>query len=372
VSELRDWSLHGAVGMAGNVREWCFNATDRGTRFVLGGACGDPIYLPLTLDSAHPLQRSELSGFRCVRLVDEHEFSAAAAAPVAATPWPPAPGHDELMDTETFDLVVRDRFSYDRAAPLEVAENSVDEGEWTHVTARINAAYRQANGVPARFDVHLFLPKHAAGPGGHQAVVYSPAGDARMLPRMRALPHEYGLDALVRSGRVVLWPVFLGTFERRTTAAQDAKGFEDERLCIGLDLMRAVDYLAQRGDIDMQRLGYYGFSFGAEWVGSLVALEPRFAAVVFEAAGLPPAPLRKERQFLELRHCLPQIHAPVLMLNGSDDPIYPVVESQQPMFELLGSSIKEHYVHPTGNHMLPPTVKFAHMLPWFDQHLGRP
>ena len=75
---------------------------------------------------------------------------------------------------------------------------------------------------------------------------------------------------------------------------------------------------------------------------------------------------------LEPMHYLPRIQAPVLMLNGQVDGIYPVKESQVPMFDLLGSPVKEHYAHPGGHHMLPPEVKFAQMLRWFDRHLGTP
>jgi dienelactone hydrolase len=122
----------------------------------------------------------------------------------------------------------------------------------------------------------------------------------------------------------------------------------------------------------MNRLGYYGFSSGGQCDGSLLALEPRIRAAVFEAGGLPNTPLRKERFVLEWRHCLPQLRVPVLMLNGDVDPIFPVKESQGPMFDLIGSPVKEHHVHPGGHHMLAPDVKFARVLPWFDRHLGAP
>jgi dienelactone hydrolase len=152
----------------------------------------------------------------------------------------------------------------------------------------------------------------------------------------------------------------------------DDRAEEERRICIGQDLMRAIDYLRQRGDVDMDRLGYYGFSYGAEVVGGVVAVEPRIRVAVLEAAGLPDRPLLKERHFLDWRHYLPQIRVPVLMLNGQVDPLYPVKESQEAMFDLIGSPVKEHYVHEGGHHMLAPDVKFARMLPWFDRHLGAP
>ena len=269
--------------------------------------------------------------------------------------------------------MIQDRFLYDRSAPLEVVSDHADEGEWVHVTARINAAYQDAKARWERLTVHLYLPKGIDARKGYQTIVYLPGGDAEMLPRVRPLTEEYGLDALVRSGRAVLRPVYHGMYERRYASFDvDDKTWEDRRICLGQDLMRSIDYLQQRGDVNMDQLGYHGFSSGAMLDGSLVAVEPRIRAAVFEAGGLSSRPPRKDRAVLEPVHYLPRIQAPVLMLNGQADGIYPVKESQVPLFDLIGSPVKEHYVHPGGHHMLPPEVKFAQMLPWFDRHLGVP
>ncbi|MFO0848289.1 MAG: protein kinase [Gemmataceae bacterium] len=373
VRSLGGPNLHGVLGMMGNVKEWCWNEGDGGTRFILGGGCGDPIYIPLTLESASPLRRDELFGFRCVNFVGEAKGEAAAWNRVGSIAWPAPPRRDELLDAAAFRLAVLDRFTYDRAAPLDVTSEQADEGGWVHVTARVNAAYRDAKGGWERLTLHLYLPKGIDARTGYQTIVYLPAADAHMLPRIRPLAEEYGLDALVRSGRAVLRPVFHGMYERRYASFDaDDKTWEDRRICLGQDLKRAIDYLEQRGDINMSQVGYHGYSFGAEWAGSLVAIEPRIRAVVFEAGGLSNRPLRKERAALEWRHYLPHIRVPVLMVNGEIDPIYPVKESQVPMFDLLGSAVKKHYVHPGGHHMLPGEVKFAPMLRWFDRHLGKP
>ena len=374
VRALGDEGLHGTIGTIGNVKEWCVNDTNDGKRFILGGACGEPIYVPLTLDSNHPLQRDEFNGFRCVKFINDEKGLEAAWEQGKSIPWPIPPKQEELMDAATFRLVIQDRFIYDRSAPLDVASEQIDEGEWIHVTAQINTAYRDAKGRWERMAVHLYLPKGIDARQGYQAVLYSPGGDAQMLPQIRPISEEYGLDAIVRSGRAVLCPIYQGMYERRFKSHNaDAKMKEERRLCFGQDMMRAIDYLEQRGDISMDQLGYYGFSFGADWAGSLVAVEPRLRAVVFEAGGLlNTSSLRKERLLLETRHYLPHIQVPVLMLNGEKDPIYPVKESQDPMFNFLGSQIKEHYVHPNGNHMLPPSVKFEKIQKWFDQHLGTP
>jgi len=373
VKSLNEPGFYGTFGTMGNVKEWCFNDTGNGQRFILGGGCGEPIYMPLTLDSSSPLQRNEFYGFRCVKFLNDEKGPAAAWETTGRVPWPTPPKREDLMDAATFRLVVHDRFTYDRSSPLDVTSEQIDEGDWIHVIAQINAAYRDAKGRWERMSLHLYLPKGIDAQKGYQTIVYFPGGDAVMLPRIRPLPEEYGLDALVRSGRAVLRPVYQGTYERRFASFDaDARTEEERQLSLGQDLMRAIDYLQQRGDVNMDQLGYYGFSWGASAAGSLVAVEPRFRAAVFEAGGLSNDPLRKERALLEWRHCLPLIQIPVLMINGQADPIYPVKESQEPLFELLGSAIKEHYVHPNGNHMLPHDVKFGKALQWFDAHLGKP
>ena len=60
------------------------------------------------------------------------------------------------------------------------------------------------------------------------------------------------------------------------------------------------------------------------------------------------------------------------MINGEADEIFPVQESQKPMFDLLGSPVKEYYMHPGGRHILPPDVKAAKAIEWFDRYLGPP
>src|SRR5262249_32147380 len=147
---------------------------------------------------------------------------------------------------------------------------------------------------------------------------------------------------------------------------------EEDLVCLGQDLLRTSDYLQARGDINMEQIGYYGRSWGARIGPRLSTIEPRLKALVLEGGGLDDMPLRQEQVFLDGRHSLPQVKVPVLMLNGEPDPIFPVKESQKPMFELLGSPIKEHYVHPGSGHMLPRNVKLQKMLQWFDRYLGTP
>ena len=57
VGSRRGLSPCGAYDMAGNVREWCRNATDTGSRYRLGGGFGDALYVFFGADAGPPLER---------------------------------------------------------------------------------------------------------------------------------------------------------------------------------------------------------------------------------------------------------------------------------------------------------------------------
>ncbi len=59
------------------------------------------------------------------------------------------------------------------------------------------------------------------------------------------------------------------------------------------------------------------------------------------------------------------------MLNGAHDSIFPLETDQKPMYELLGTPIKEHVIYETGHNPTGfPNQATKKILEWFDQHLG--
>jgi len=67
---------------------------------------------------------------------------------------------------------------------------------------------------------------------------------------------------------------------------QAAESERDGYIQMVVDLRRAVDLLAARGDVDMKRIGYVGHSLGATWGGPLAAVEKRIKVLVL-MGGLP-------------------------------------------------------------------------------------
>lgn len=85
-------------------------------------------------------------------------------------------------------------------------------------------------------------------------------------------------ENLLRGGRAVLLPLWKGSYER-------SDGF-DPLYAAGAayrtyliqwvsEIRRSVDYLQTRDDIDPERIGYQGISYGATWVPVFLAQEPR-------------------------------------------------------------------------------------------------
>ena len=117
------------------------------------------------------------------------------------------------------------------------------------------------------------------------------------------------------------------------------------------DLGRSIDYLATRDDIDIERLGWFGVSWGAQAMVPLLAVEKRFRSAVLDGGGIYLLDIPAAEQFFNY---LPRINQPVLMLNGRWDIDVPL-ETQRRFFELLGTppEDKRHVLFEAGHGALP-------------------
>ena len=165
----------------------------------------------------------------------------------------------------------------------------------------------------------------------------------------------------------MIYPVYQGTYERRTNAVEGASAVRDRNVTWAKEVFRAVDYLESRPDIDRERIGYYSLSLGAFFGPIPVALEPRFKAAVFAAGGLRFNVLPE----IQPANFMPRVTIPVLLINGTNDFTVPPAARRR-FLELLGTPpAHKKLVELEGGHVPVDTRQFfREALDWYDKYLG--
>jgi dienelactone hydrolase/predicted Ser/Thr protein kinase len=366
VGRLKDLGPHGTLGMAGNVKEWVWNE-DAGRRYILGGGWNEPVYMATDDDMRPPLDRAETNGFRCAK--ETTSSDASVFAPLAA----PAPGPDASRlkpATDSEFAVFRRFYAYD-PTPLNVKVERTEEQEhWRRERVSFAAAYGDE-----RVIANILVPRNAKSP--FQAVIWFPGAYARQLKSSEGdLPFSVYFDFVARSGRVLVYPVYSDTYERRRPQPAVASGapravnqLRDRIVRWAKDFSRTVDYLESRGDIDVSRIGYYGYSMGAAASLPILAVEPRLETAILLTGGLYPGSWPPE---IDPVNFVSRVKMPILMLGGQYDFGFPLETSQKPLFNLFATPAehKRLVTFENAGHVPPRIDLIREVLDWLDRYLG--
>ncbi len=363
VGSKQDMSPWGNYDMAGNVKEWIWTEAESSKRYVLGGAWDEPNYMFIDPDAQSPFLRASNIGFRCVKYIELESVPTVATAPM------PSPRRDiskvKPVSDELF-RAYRSLYSYDKTplnASVEFVSN--DEEDWKVEKITYSAAYGNERAI-----TYLFLPKKAKPP--FQTVIFFPGSNALLL-RTFSLYTTAALDAILRSGRAVLYPVYKSTYERgdgmESDDANTSSAWRDHVIMWVKDVSRAIDYGETRPELDHNKLAYYGYSWGAVMGAVVPAVEPRIKICVLALGGLD---FSRSLPEVDPINFVSRVKQPVLMLNGHYDFFFPVASSQDTFYRLLGSrkDQKKRFLYETG-HNIPRNELIKETLNWLDQNLGR-
>lgn len=365
VTTSRAMSHVGAFDLSGNVREWTATAIGN-DRIIAGGGWNDPYYIAGVEDtSAPPGDRSASNGIRLAVTHDPADVAAELRAAVQTRSTASPELSRQPVSADIYAAYGR-VFDYSRN-PLKPSIEATDRKRaWSRERISFAAGYGSE-----RMLLYLYLPTDASPP--YQTVLYWPGWDTFRLDDVD-LYFSRQIDFIVKSGRAVAFPVYRGTFERRTPdmpvrPAFDTTAYRDNVIETVKDLRRTIDYLETRPEIDPKAFALFGYSWGGVNGPIALAHEPRLVLGMIDIGLLPPMNSIPE---VDPLNALPRIHVPVLMISGEFDPMVPVANARR-YFELIGSSpADKKHVIALGGHFVPRALLIRETLDWLDQHLGRP
>jgi dienelactone hydrolase len=362
VGNMEGMSSYGIYDLAGNVREWCYNGDGvYGESYILGGGWNDPSYSFNDAGIQPSIDRSLSNGFRCILELPGDTTISYLSNPI---PLEFRDYHKEKpVDDKTFNIFLR-QFAYDKSPLNEEVITEADTGTWRIEKVIMDAGYNNEKLI-----VYLYLPRDVHPP--YQPVIYFPGSNAIHMD-MIASNYVQRLDFIVKSGRVLVYPVLQGTFGRKDGLKSDLPDetvfYKDHVIMWRKDIGRTIDYLETRPDILVDKIGYFGWSWGGYMGGIIPAIEKRIKAIVLHVGGMAMQRALPEGDQINF---LPRVYQPVLMLNGKYDMYFPVETSQMPMFNLLGTPAKDKkiIIYDTG-HLVPRTELIKETLAWYDKYLG--
>ena len=362
IGSMEGISTFGIYDLAGNVREWCFNENVvNGESFILGGGWNDPTYSFTDAGTQPSIDRSLSNGFRCIKVLPGDTTFNSFIVPVLRKFRDYQ--KERPVDDKTFNIFLR-QYAYDNF-PLNPQIAVIEDQDILKVEkVTIDAGYNNE-----RLDVYLFLPKDAQPP--YQPVLFLSGSNVISTPSF-TINEMKSMEFIVKSGRVLVFPILKGTFNRRDELKSDNQEetvfYKDHLIMWRRDIGRTIDYLETRSDVLSDRIGYFGWSWGGFLGGIIPSVEKRIKAVVLNVGGMAN---NKALQEADQINFIPRVTQPVLMLNGKYDMYFPVETSQKPMFNLLGTPEKDKklLVYDTG-HLVPKTDMIKETLTWFDKYLG--
>jgi eukaryotic-like serine/threonine-protein kinase len=348
----------GTYDLPGNVSEWTFNSKGN-SRVVIGGNYQEPSYLYNMTLQISPWKRNELIGFRCIRYINDtlkHQLEQNFEG--------------DKRDYSKLKPVSDEIFQIYREL-LELGETdlnptfiSKEESEyWSKEIISVDVPY---DDTPMK--ILIFLPIDYKPP--YQSVIFFPGISSHYSNSMANMNISERFDFLIKSGRAVIWPVYYSSNGRGAIGITNPSKWKQTYTYIIKDVQVTLDYLQTREDINLERIAYYGFSWGGGIAPYILASEKRLKLGILNLFGLSPVEKYRLKEF-DLVDYLPRVKIPMLLLGGRYDFDF-TMEQQQVFFDLLGTPKTEtKWMIYESTHWIPREYLINESLNWLDSYFGQ-
>jgi dienelactone hydrolase len=276
-----------------------------------------------------------------------------------------ADGIPEPIGEEAYSILSA-WYDYDATIPLEARVVELTE---TDTTVRRKVVFRGTRSflVPG----YLEFPKNAEPPyrcvvlchgwsGGKQNWWedgnYISGGDAR-----KALVEKgyavFALDAQGHGDRIAENDYHVVNLHNEPDAVPRKNYFSLREIVSQtvVDYRRGLDYLAKRGDIDMDRIGLLGYSMGGFHTFALTAVEPRIKVV---AGCVVPVTWSDDPILAPANYARGIGDRPFCMLMGKEDPMCDEAQAKQ-LYALIEGPDTELHLYDAGHRLPVDYVKDA-------------
>ena len=180
------------------------------------------------------------------------------------------------------------------------------------------------------------------------------------------------LDFILKSGRVFVYPIYKGTHERhdglKTNRPEPTVSYKDHLIMWTKDFSRTVDYLETRKDIQSDKIGLLGWSWGGCIGGIIPAVEKRVKAIVLNVGGLVMNESLPEADQINF---LPPSPNRCLCSTANTTCIFrwKLLKNLCSIFWAHPKKTKKMILYESG-HIVPRTEFIKETLAWYDKYLG--
>lgn len=357
VGRYNSMTRFGTFDLPGNVSEWMFNE-NLGKKYIMGGNYKEPNYLyNSTFMQLYPWIRSELVGFRCIKLINDtlqaelfENFDLARRDYANLNP----------VSDRTFELF-QDLIPKRKISLEPETESIIEESIAIRENITINVPYESG-----RMMVFVFLPKGVSPP--YQPIIFFPGMEAHYSNTASDQKLDQRIDWILKLGRAVIWPRYYSSYGRGENNFSTEKWIQAYQNIIN-DIIVTCDYLHLRDDMDTSRIGYHGISWGGGVAPYILVNEKRIKTGILALFGVSSMEKYRFKQFDQVDY-LPRVKIPMLLLGGKYDHDF-TLEEQQAFYDLLGTPEKEKkWVTTESTHWIPRDELINESRTWFDKYLG--